>query len=773
MKSGNDIKQTLRIAGIELNMLFYSPVAWLVLVIFAFQTGNRFYASFGDMLHSMELGNQAWHVTDTAFVNMFTGLFPFVFKNLYLYIPLVTMGLMSREYSSGSIKLLYSSPVRNSSIILGKFLSMIVYDLALCAVIFVPILLSAFTVEHFQMGVVMVALLGVFLLGTVYSAIGLFMSSITKYQVVAAVGTFATLAALNFISEIDNNIAFFRDVIYWLSLPGRTYSFREGLLPTDDVAYFVIVTAFFLALSIFKLDTQRTVMSKTKKTGGYLAICAVAVILAYATSSPYVKYYYDATYSQSNTLSKESREIIKNIEGPLKITTYVNMIGNEYVAALPVNRRYDMERFERYFRFKPDITMDYVFYWHHTYNPDLEQRFPDMTDEERAVALCDITNLPFEELLGPEQIDELIDLKEENYNFVRVVENAEGESVTLRLFNDNSRHPEEAEISAALKRLSNEKAPLVAFIDAEGAREINNFGSRGYYFFAYDKWFRQSLLNQGFDTRLFNLEREDLTDDVDIVVLTDVSKPLPDLTKKKLEEYIAAGGNAFILGDYGRGSNISDLLAKIGVSLSDNMLAKESPYTAPYVLAADITDTADSLSYFYRKESVWKSSIYMPTCLAVDFSRAGDYGFEAESVLEVQDAWIEKQTDDLVDGVFTCDEETGEKKATYSTLVNLSRQVEGKRQRIIVSGDADCISNGELSTVRPGIRGANYAVITASFRWLSGDRYPVVTERKEDIDNGINLPLGSRKWVKWFFLYVFPLGLGFAGFKTVSNRRKK
>lgn len=771
MRLGNDIRQTFRIARIELNMLFYSPVAWLVLVIFAFQTGDRFYDAFGEMLHSMELGHSVWHVTDTAFVNMFTGLFPFIFKNLYLYIPLVTMGVMSREYSSGSIKLLYSSPIRNSSIILGKFLSMVVYDLALCAVIFVPILLCAVTVENFQMPLVLVALLGVFLLGLVYSAIGLFMSSITRYQVVAAVGTFAILAALNFMSEISLNNEFFRDVTYWLSLPGRTYSFREGLLPTDDFAYFIIVTALFLALSIFKLDTQRTVMTGIRKVGGYLCICTAALVLAYATSSPYLKYYYDATYAKSNTLSEESQEIIKNIKGPLKMTTYVNMIGDEYVSALPVNRRYDMERFERYFRFKPDITMDYVFYYHHTENPDLEARFPDMTDKERAVALCDITNLSFDKLLTPEQIDGLIDLRDENYNFVRIVENTEGGSVIMRLFNDNARHPNEEEISAALKRLSSEKTPLVAFIGAEGAREIDNFGSRGYYFFAYDKRFRQSLLNQGFDVRLFDLESEDLTDDVDIVVLTDVSKPLPSVTEKKLEDYISAGGNAFILGDYRRQQNIAPLLSGIGVAISDNLIAKESSYTAPYVIAADITDTADSLGYFYRRESLWGHKIYMPTCLAVDYSQAGQYGFKAESVLETGDAWIEKQSTDLVDGDFTYDESSGEQAGTYSTLVHLSRQIDGKEQRIVVSGDADCISNGELSIRRPG--GANYAVITSSFRWLSGDRYPIVTERAKDIDNGINLPLGSRKWVKYFFLGVFPSVLGFAGFRTVSRRRRK
>ena len=59
------------------------------------------------------------------------GLFVAVQSYLYLYIPLLTMGLMSRELGSGSIKLLYSSPVTNVQIILGKYCSMLAYGLVL------------------------------------------------------------------------------------------------------------------------------------------------------------------------------------------------------------------------------------------------------------------------------------------------------------------------------------------------------------------------------------------------------------------------------------------------------------------------------------------------------------------------------------------------------------------------------------------------------------------------------------------------------------------
>ena len=65
------------------------------------------------------------------------GLFVAVLSYLYLYIPLLTMGLMSRELGSGSIKLLYSSPITNAQIILGKYCAMLVYGLILVGVLLV------------------------------------------------------------------------------------------------------------------------------------------------------------------------------------------------------------------------------------------------------------------------------------------------------------------------------------------------------------------------------------------------------------------------------------------------------------------------------------------------------------------------------------------------------------------------------------------------------------------------------------------------------------
>ena len=132
-----------KIAKTELQTLFYSPVAWLVIVIFIFQTGMTFTNMIDGLVRNQSLGYEVTAVTANTFANPWGGVFPAIQGYLFLYIPLLTMGLMSREFGSGSIKLLYSSPVTNIQIILGKFLSMMIYGLVLIALVLIFVIFGA------------------------------------------------------------------------------------------------------------------------------------------------------------------------------------------------------------------------------------------------------------------------------------------------------------------------------------------------------------------------------------------------------------------------------------------------------------------------------------------------------------------------------------------------------------------------------------------------------------------------------------------------------
>ena len=186
----------MKIAGNELRALFCSPVAWFILVIFAVQAGMTFTDLFKSVLRQQFMGEPIEFSITNALLTGMTGTFTVIQQYLYLYVPLLTMGLMSREFGSGSIKLLYSSPVTAGQIIWGKFLSMMIYGLILMGVLLVLVIFASCTVEAFDIPAALSGLLGLYLLTCAYAAIGLYMSCLTSYQVVAAVGTLAVLIVL-------------------------------------------------------------------------------------------------------------------------------------------------------------------------------------------------------------------------------------------------------------------------------------------------------------------------------------------------------------------------------------------------------------------------------------------------------------------------------------------------------------------------------------------------------------------------------------------------
>lgn len=765
-----NLKTTIRVAKIELNIMFYSPIAWLVLIVFAVQVGMAFAEGLNAQLKLQEMGYSLWRITSRVFTDM-GGVLTLIPGTIYLYIPLISMGLMSREFQAGSIKLLYSSPVKSWTIIIGKFVTMIIYGTFLMVILAVFVVIAAFTIDNFDYSLVLSGMLGVYLLILAYSAVGLFMSSITKYQVVAAIGTLAVLTLLDFIGEIGQDCDIIRNITYWLSLPRRAYPFIGGLIASDNVVYFIIVISFFLALAILKLNLEKSIVSFKMKCFKYGGIVIVALIGGYISSIPYFKYYYDATHTKSNTLSEDSQKIIKELTGGLTITTYVNVLDENFTMAIPRNKNSDMERFEQYCRFKPEIEMNYVYYYDKVDNPELEHRFPDKTDKEKMEVLCMANHLNPKRVLSPKEIKESIDLSPEHNRLVRVIERENGQKTFIRLFDDNVKHPSEAEISAALKRFIS-PAPVVAFSLGYGSREIDNYGGKGYYLFAKNQGFRQSIVNNGFDTRSIDLDRDTLDNTIDILVISDLWEPLSGGAMFKIREYINNGGNLFILGEYGRSKNMNKLMEQLGVLFSDEILVNENNGASPIVLAGNFTSQAGEMYSVFDLMKRYDYQIAFPTTLAIDCSGVKD--FEVTPILmSHKNAWLEKQTTNFIDGDFECDPEAGEVKGEYSVFVTLSRKIGEREQRIIISGDSDVISNEGLTSSYQGIKSLNYNLVLGSFRWLSYGEYPVDTKRPEDADLKIILPKGSGVWISYFCIGILPLCIAVMGISTIIRRQRK
>ena len=748
------MKKIFRIAKTELQTLFYSPVAWLILIIFTFQVAMVFTGIFVEQVSTQEMGYGLYSVTYMTFTNTWNGVFMSVQQYLYLYVPLLTMSLMSREFGSGSIKLLYSSPVTNWQIILGKFLSMMLYGLVLMEVLLVFIIFGLCTVKDFDLPAALTGVLGLYLLLCAYAAIGLFMSSLTSYQVVAAILTLAMLGMLNYIKYWWQDLEFVRDITYWLSISGRADEFIQGLICSEDLLYFIIVSILFLFLAVIRLQAVRQKVAWTVTLGKFVGVLLVACLLGYFSSRPQLMTYYDATATKMNTLTKNSQDVIAKLEGGLTITTYVNVLDEQDIwTAIPRSVKEDQERFRQYRRFKPEIEMKYVYYYDTIHSPEMDERWPDLNTEQRAKKMMEMWQLDSNLFLSPAEIRAQIDLFPEGNKFVRLLERETGEKTFLRVFNDMEHHPREEEITAAFKRIAM-KLPKVGFLTGHGERDIHKTGDRDYNSFVCEKPFRYALINQGFDVTEITLE-EEIPLDIRILVIAELRENLDEREWRNLDQYIDRGGNLLILNEPRRSDYMKPLLDKFGVKLVPGELVRVTEDYSPDLIQSSPTKKAGEMIYHFNWLIISKQVLLTPGVSGLDYSGVKDY----ESIpLFVTDSlvWNELETTNFVDDTVYLTPHSGELQQRYTTGLALTRVVGDKNQKIVILGDADCFSNGELNRGRKGIPADNYSVINGTFFWLSDNEVPIDTRRPNPPDDKIYLTSQSIGIWKVIMMWVLP-----------------
>lgn len=765
------MRKILKIAMTELSTLFYSPVAWLILVVFTVQVCLQYFSLLETML-TQQFSRPLWYgITAEFFASKHFGVFPNILTHLYLYVPLLTMGLMSREYNSGTIKLLYAAPVTNRQIVLGKYLAMLLYNLLFVGILLVFVGILAYLVPDFDFPLALAGVLGVYLVVATYAAIGLYMSCLTSYQIVAAISTLGVLIFLNYVGSIGQDIPFIRDVTYWLSIRGRSDELIQGLIGSEDVLYFIIVITLFLTLSVMKLQSGKVCRTKQVEFARYATVVVVALFVGYLTTRPAFKCYADVSATKENTLAVGSQDILRQIDDDLKITTYVNLFDQYVDKGLPNNINVDKKLFQYYQRFKPDIKFDYVYYYTDTtHDENVLEQFPGCNMKELAQKYAVSLDVNMRLFMPQAELERQIDLSAEEYRFVRVLERGNGAKTFLRIFDDSQQDPKEAQISTALKCLV-AGAQKVAFITGHGERAIDKAGDREYQMFATKRGFRYSLVNSGFEPVELTLS-EAIPEEVDILVLADLNTDLQDAERQVLEQYIQRGGNLLIAGEPGKTEYFNPLLQEFGVSLLEGTLVQPSGAYADNLLMSTFTlEGLQQIPYFGALQRRGYH-VAMNGGAALAYDTTGVY--KVRPILEVagQGVWNELQTVDFRNEKASLDTSSGEKAGTYTTMVALSRELGTKEQRIVVLGDADCMSNLELTKSRIGTKTDNFSFIVGMFRWLSNDEYPLILSRPAPKDTVLELDKESLSALRVALLWGLP-AIFVIGWCVVWFRRKR
>ena len=251
------MRNTVAIAQRELNAYFSSPIAYVLIGFFALLFGWFFYVPLAYFeQQSMQMGmnpTQALNINqmliNPTFMNT-TVIFLFLF-------PLITMRTYSEEKRSGTIELLLTSPITDVQIILGKFFGALLLYCAMLAVTLIHMAIL-FIFGDPEWKPIATGYLGLLLMGGCFLSLGLFISSLTKNQIVAAMATFAVFLMLWVISWISTFVGpTTQTVLQYLSLTEHFDDFAKGIIDTKHVIYYLSFMAFGLFLTAKSVDSER------------------------------------------------------------------------------------------------------------------------------------------------------------------------------------------------------------------------------------------------------------------------------------------------------------------------------------------------------------------------------------------------------------------------------------------------------------------------------------------------------------------------------------
>ena len=234
------MKNVWAVATRELRSYFLSPLAYVVIALFLALSGYLFALILAN-------GREA----------SIRGLIQNV-SVLYLFIvPAISMRLLAEEQRTGTVELLLTNPVQEWEIVTGKFLSSVMLVLVMLGLtLLFPLFLFVF--GNPDKGPIITGYIGVFLQAAAFLSVGLWASSMTQNQIVAAIVSFAFLLIL----WLSENLGQFLggtigSIVSYTSVINHFQSFPQGVIQSNDVIYYLTLVLAGIVLSTLSLQSRR------------------------------------------------------------------------------------------------------------------------------------------------------------------------------------------------------------------------------------------------------------------------------------------------------------------------------------------------------------------------------------------------------------------------------------------------------------------------------------------------------------------------------------
>ncbi len=256
------MRNILAIVERELRAYFSSPIAYVVLTIFVFLSGIFFRSILAQVMQmalvsqmqAQQLGPRPMDmpgIISRGFLSTMSVILLFI-------MPMLTMGLFSEEKKRGTIELLLTAPITDLQVVLGKFLAAGVFYAILLLSTWIPTGVL-YLYGSPASGPILTAYLGLLLYGLTIIAIGLFISTLTENQIIAAVLSFGAIMVLWLVDVVASNAESptSKAVLSYLSILSHLDDFMKGVLSTSNVIFYLSLMLVALFLTYRSIDSLR------------------------------------------------------------------------------------------------------------------------------------------------------------------------------------------------------------------------------------------------------------------------------------------------------------------------------------------------------------------------------------------------------------------------------------------------------------------------------------------------------------------------------------
>lgn len=251
-------------------------------------------------------------------------------------------------------------------------------------------------------------------------------------------------------------------------------------------------------------------------------------------------------------------------------------------------------------------------------------------------------------------------------------------------------------------------------------------------------------------------------------------------------------------GEPGKQQILNPLIEDLGAKFMDGMIIQQSKDFSPDLVKAYLTPAASSLSPGLNQASNNGMFVSMPNVTGISYKEGNGFLIEPILAIDSTSAWNKKSSIDFED-VEILDQSNqnatnptkeqilsspakgkdplafnvseGDTRGALPVAISLTRVINGKKQRILIAGDSDFLSNTELK--RQNFGSKNFTFATRIFSWFTEGKAPVNTERIKGKDNRLNLSDDGLNTIKILYKFIFPGILLVIGATILIRRRRK